>query len=59
MQPAPRPSGYRSRSLPKRPLTIWHEWVRRTDEQKNNNCSDPALCRAFESKLKASLNYIL
>ena len=38
---------------------IGHEWVRRTDEQKNNNCFDPGLCRAFESKLKASLNYIL
>src|ERR1700686_3649847 len=30
-----------------------------TDGQKNNTCFDLELCRVFESKLKASLVYIL
>ncbi|HEV2039238.1 MAG TPA: hypothetical protein VGT81_04195, partial [Casimicrobiaceae bacterium] len=33
--------------------------MRGIDEQKNNNCFDPGPRRAFESKLKASLDYIL
>ena len=42
-------TGYRS----------WAATARPTDGQKNNTCSDLELRRAFESKLKASVVYIL